>query len=253
MEMGVMRLDKYLSEMGIDTRSELKKQIRWGNVTLNDKKVKDPGYHVKEDDVIYYKGKKVVYEKYQYFMLNKPDGILTAARDKKQPTVMDLFSDTGRKDLAPVGRLDKDTHGLLFITNDGELAHYLLSPKNNVPKVYYAEVEGVLTNEDVIAFEEGLQIDEEFKALPAKLEIMESDSISKAYITVCEGKFHQVKRMFQAVSKEVVYLKRVKMAGISLDESLDEGTFRVLTKEELDILNTYRKGINSERDNSRKE
>ena len=169
-------------------------------------------------------------------MINKPAGVISATEDKKQTTVVELIDERKRKDLFPVGRLDKDTEGLLLITNDGELAHRLLSPKKHVDKVYYAEIEGRVNEEDVQKFKDGIQIDEEFTALPAELVILESGETSKIEVTIREGKFHQIKRMFHAVGKEVIYLKRLSMGTLELDESLELGEYRKLTEEELNAL-----------------
>ena len=167
-------------------------------------------------------------------MLYKPSGILSASRDKKAETVVDLITEKRRKDLFPVGRLDKDTEGLLLITNDGALSHRLLSPKHHVPKVYYVRVDGSITEEMAERFLRGLEVDKEFTALPAKLQIIRSgEEESEAELTIYEGKFHQVKRMFAAEGLTVTYLKRLSMGSLKLDESLGRGGFRALTKEEL--------------------
>ena len=175
-------------------------------------------------------------------MLNKPKGVLSATMDKKQPTVVDLIKDKSRKDLFPVGRLDKDTEGLLLITNDGELAHNLLSPKKHVDKVYFAVVAGVVDETIVKEFEKGVVINDEFTALPAKLEVLNTNNqeydvtASEVLVTIQEGKFHQVKKMFLAVGSEVLYLKRLSMGSLKLDENLKVGEYRHLTNEELQAL-----------------
>lgn len=169
-------------------------------------------------------------------MLNKPQGVVSATEDNFQKTVLDLLGDSRRDDLFPVGRLDKDTEGLLLITNDGALAHRLLSPKKHVSKIYFAHIEGKVTEEDVAAFKKGLVIDEEFTALPAHLKILKSDDISEIEVEIFEGKFHQVKRMFQSVGKKVVFLKRLSMGTLILDSTLKPGEFRPLTRAELDLL-----------------
>ena len=166
-------------------------------------------------------------------MLNKPGGVITATNDKRQQTVLDLIVDKERKDLFPVGRLDKDTEGLLLITNDGELAHRLLSPKKHVAKTYYATVEGKVTEEDTALFKAGLPIDETWTALPAELKILRSDTISEVEITIYEGKFHQIKRMFEAVDKKVLTLKRLSMGTLKLDIQLAPGGYRPLTEQEI--------------------
>lgn len=170
-------------------------------------------------------------------MLYKPAGVLSATRDKKASTVLDLIEDKKRKDLFPVGRLDKDTEGLLLITNDGELAHRLLSPKHHVSKVYFARVDGMITEDMVEQFAKGIEIDEEFTALPAQMKVLQAGECeSEAELTIYEGKFHQVKRMFEAVGLTVTYLKRLSMGSLILDESLGKGGYRLLSEQELKDL-----------------
>lgn len=249
-----MRLDKYLADMGIGTRSELKKIIRAKRVTVDGEIIRDPGFSVREDAEVLLDGAPVIYESFVCYMLNKPVGVISATKDGGQQTVLDLIRErqrtdlsdelqqadslqaTQRTDLFPVGRLDKDTEGLLLITNDGQLAHRLLSPKKHVEKQYYARIAGAVTDADVRAFAEGLAVDEEFTALPANLEILSSGETSEVLVTICEGKYHQIKRMFHAVGKEVLYLKRLSMGGLTLDESLAPGEYRRLTEEELALL-----------------
>ena len=181
-------------------------------------------------------GQMVAYAEYEYYMLNKPAGVVSATEDKNDSTVLDLIDEKQRKDLFPVGRLDKDTEGLLLITNDGELAHQLLSPKKHVDKVYFARIDGKVTEEDVRRFAEGLEIGEEKPTLPAHLEILKREEISEIRLTIREGKFHQVKRMFHAVGKEVIYLKRLQMGSLVLDPRLALGEYRELTGQELEAL-----------------
>lgn len=232
-----LRLDKYLADMGIGTRAEVKKLISKGMVQVNGETVKRPEIKLNtETDVVCCHGRTVGYEEYEYYMLNKPAGIISASEDRKEKTVVDLISSRKRKDLFPVGRLDRDTEGLLLITNDGELAHRLLSPKKHVDKVYYAKVEGKVTEEDIRHFAEGIDIGEGHLTLPADLKILESGEISRIELTIREGKFHQVKRMFHAVGKGVLYLKRLKMGSLILDETLTPGEYRALTKSELDKI-----------------
>lgn len=229
-----IRLDKYLADMGIGTRSEVKKLISKGQVQVNDKTEKHPEYKIDtECDCVSAQGIPVQYAEYEYYMLNKPSGVISASEDPREMTVVDLISTRQRKDLFPVGRLDKDTEGLLLITNDGELAHRLLSPKKHVDKVYYARICGCVTEADAERFREGVDIGEKALTLPAELNILKSGEESEIELTIREGKFHQVKRMFQAVGKEVVYLKRLKMGELTLDESLEPGAYRTLTKEEI--------------------
>ena len=231
-----MRLDKYLADMNVGTRSELKRDIRKGLVTVGGSVVKDPGRNVAPGtDTVYYRGRKIEYEAYVYYMLNKPAGVISATEDKKTQTVVDLLPEERRRDIFPVGRLDKDTEGLLLITNDGELAHRLLSPKYHVDKKYYARIRGRVTDEDVMAFARGIPL-EDFTCMPADLLIERSGEISDVTVTIREGKFHQIKRMFEAVDKEVMYLKRLEMGSLILDEELAPGEFRRLTEEELGSL-----------------
>lgn len=233
----MIRLDKFLADMGYGTRSEVKKEITKGNVKINGLPVRKPETKIDtEKDEVMYREQPAAYEKYEYYMLNKPAGVISATTDKKEKTVLDLIGEKQRKDLFPVGRLDKDTEGLLLITNDGELAHRLLSPKKHVDKVYYVRVQGELAEEDIRRLAEGIDIGEEKLTLPARLVIRKSGQFSEAEITIQEGKFHQVKRMFHALGKEVVYLKRLSMGTLVLDGNLKPGEYRKLTKEERDGL-----------------
>ena len=233
----MIRLDKFLADMGYGTRSEVKKEITKGNVKINGLSVRKPETKIDtEKDEVMYREQPAAYEKYEYYMLNKPAGVISATTDKKEKTVLDLIGEKQRKGLFPVGRLDKDTEGLLLITNDGELAHRLLSPKKHVDKVYYVRVQGELAEEDIRRLAEGIDIGEEKLTLPARLVIRKSGQFSEAEITIQEGKFHQVKRMFHALGKEVVYLKRLSMGTLVLDGNLKPGEYRKLTKEERDGL-----------------
>lgn len=236
----MIRLDKYLADMGCGTRQEVKKFIRSGQVSVDGIVVKKPETKVEQTvQEVFLNGEKVGYESFEYYMLNKPAGVISATEDQGCQTVVDLIKDKKRKDLFPVGRLDKDTEGLLLITNDGALAHRLLSPKKHVDKCYFARICGKVTEEDVRSFEKGVNIGSQEQpeiTMPGKLEIITSDYISKIRLTIQEGKFHQVKRMFQAVGKEVIYLKRLRMGTLILDENLGIGEYRPLTKEELEKL-----------------
>ena len=237
MDVIMIRLDKFLADMGIGTRTEVKKMIRQGKVKIGDTVVKSPEQKIDTaTQKVFCEGQKVGYEKYEYYMLNKPAGYVSATTDAKDKTVLDLITDKKRKDLFPVGRLDKDTEGLLLITNDGDLAHRLLAPKKHVDKLYYAKVEGLVTEDDVKTFAEGVNIGDDEMTRPAVLEILKSDDISEIHLTIQEGKFHQVKRMFKAVGKKVIYLKRVSMGTLRLDENLKLGEYRALTEEELEHL-----------------
>ncbi|MBE6009414.1 MAG: rRNA pseudouridine synthase [Lachnospiraceae bacterium] len=237
-----MRLDKYLADMGIGTRSELKKGIRKGNVTVDGSIIKDPGFQVTDTMSVLYCGKPVQYETYSYYMLNKPAGVISATEDQTQKTVIDLITENKRSDLFPVGRLDKDTEGLLLITNDGPLAHKLLSPKHHVNKAYYARINGIVSNQDIKAFQDGLKVDESLTAMPADLTVLHADPDThtcEVEITIQEGKFHQIKRMFQAIGMEVSYLKRIKFGNLILDPALSPGEYRRLTDNEINTLHTH--------------
>lgn len=237
MDVIMIRLDKYLADMGVGTRTEVKKLIRQGKVKIGDVVVKSPEQKIDTTtQKVFCVGQEVGYEEYEYYMLNKPAGYVSATTDVKDKTVLDLITDKKRKDLFPVGRLDKDTEGLLLITNDGDLAHRLLAPKKHVDKLYYAKVDGVVTEEDVKVFAEGVNIGEDEMTRPAVLEILKSDEISEIHLTIQEGKFHQVKRMFEAVGKKVIYLKRISMGTLQLDENMKLGEYRPLTEEELKHL-----------------
>lgn len=233
----MIRLDKYLADMSIGTRQEVKKYIRQGRVKINEDIIKKPEYKIREDeDKITFDGAPVAYETFEYYMLNKPAGVISATEDKRDKTVLDLIKEKKRKDLFPVGRLDKDTEGLLLITNDGALAHRLLSPKKHVDKCYYAKISGGVTEEDVRVFKERINIgtqEEPEWTMPAELKILEKGTVSRIRLTIREGKFHQVKRMFLAVGKEVVYLKRERMGALVLDEEFAPGEYRKLTDSEL--------------------
>ena len=233
----MMRLDKYLAEMGVGTRQEVKKQIRQGKVTVNGTVVKAADTKIDETcDEVTIGGRNISYVSYEYYMLNKPGGVVSATEDRRDTTVIDLIKDKKRKDLFPVGRLDKDTEGLLLITNDGELAHRLLSPKKHVDKVYYAKVQGKVDESDVKAFADGVDIGDDTPAKSADLRILKSGEESEIELTITEGRFHQVKRMFHAVGKEVIYLKRLSMGSLVLDKTLTKGEYRSLTEEEIKKL-----------------
>jgi len=232
-----MRLDKYLADMGIGTRSEVKNLIRKGAVIINGTLCKKAEEKVSTDDTILINNTPVSYVTKEYFMLYKPAGVLSATSDKNCKTVIDLIETKKRKDLFPVGRLDKDAEGLLLITNDGELAHRLLSPKKHVKKVYFARLDGIITEEKKKILENGIKLEENFITLPASLTILSANrEQSEVNITIYEGKFHQVKRMFEAIGLTVTYLKRLSMGNLVLDKELDRGAYRPLTEEELALL-----------------
>lgn len=229
-----MRLDKYLCELNIGTRSQVKDFIKKGLVTVNGEVVRQADYQLKEQkDKVAFQGKELLYRKFVYYMLNKPGGVVSATRDNTAGTVVSLLAAEGRYDLFPVGRLDKDTEGLLLLTNDGELAHRLLSPKRHVDKTYLVTVEHSLSEEDIKALEEGVDIGEDRLTLPARAELNHDGSL---LLTIHEGKFHQVKRMLQAVNNQVTALKRIRFGGIALDEALAPGQYRPLTAQEEEKL-----------------
>ena len=280
-ETRVMRLDRLLAQEGFGTRSEIKKAIRSGRAAVNGTIEKDPGRQISSDDEVRFDDKVIARAEFVYYMLYKPAGVITATEDSRTATVLDLLrapeysgnpserqsvqhsrpvQPVLRRDLFPVGRLDRDTEGLLLITDDGQLAHRLLSPGRHVDKVYYAVVTGQVTEEDRRRFAEGLCVDESLTAMPARLlsaaeaareteqlsGLIPEDpqqlippgttSFSPVLVTIREGKFHQIKRMFAAVGKEVLYLRRLSMGPLLLDEALSPGEFRELTQEEIRLL-----------------
>ncbi len=230
-----LRIDKILSNVGYGSRAEIKKYCKYGIIFVNGQVVNNPGLQVDpENDEIIFDGEKVNYREFVYIMLNKPGGYISATYDKFDPIVLDLIDPSYLVfEPFPVGRLDKDTEGLLVLTNDGQLSHRVLSPKKHVPKTYYAKVEGVVTNDDILLFEDGVVLDDGYKTMPSQLKILKSDEISEIELTIHEGKFHQVKRMFESVGKKVVYLKRLSMGNLKLDESLALGEYRELTIDEI--------------------
>lgn len=235
--MSQMRLDKFLAEMQVGTRSEVKKLIRAGKVQLDGKTCKSPEQKFDPEQVQVTADHRLIrYASYEYFMLNKPKGCVSATEDNRYPTVLDYITDHLRADLFPVGRLDLDTEGLLLITNDGALAHELLSPAKHIPKTYEAVIDGMVTDDDVKAFAEGIDIGEKKPTKPAELVILKSNVISQIRVTIYEGKFHQIKRMFEAVGKPVLELKRLAMGALTLDETLQPGEYRPLTAAEIDYL-----------------
>lgn len=233
-----MRVDKLLSNVGVASRAELKKYCKQGLISVNGKVINNPGVQVdSESDDIRFNGEKIVYREFVYIMLNKPDGYISATFDKYDPIVLDLIDQSYLVfEPFPVGRLDKDTEGLLVITNDGQLAHRVLSPKKHVPKTYYAKIQGKVTEEDILAFEKGVILDDGYETMPSQMKILKSDDMSEIELTIHEGKFHQVKRMFESVGKKVVYLKRLSMGKLKLDESLKLGEYRELTEEEVKLI-----------------
>ena len=235
-----MRLDKFLVACAVGSRTEVKNFLKSGRVTVNGKKEKSAKLQINEGtDEIHFDGQKLDYEEFVYYMMNKPQGVISATEDPKHKTVLDLMDDYARaKEVFPVGRLDIDTHGLLLLTNDGKLAHALLSPKRHVDKTYLAQVKGIMTDEDIETFAQGIPL-KDFTCQPAKLELVSIDTEkgeSLIRVTIAEGKFHQVKRMVAYCGKEVVDLQRLTMGTLTLDEDLKRGEWRRLSKEELEGL-----------------
>ena len=250
-----MRLDKFLANSGIGTRKEVKDILKNRKISVNDVFVKDGKIQIDEKkDIVKYENKIVNYKPFVYIMMNKPAGVISATEDNHHKTVIDLLNDKYRTyDIFPVGRLDIDTEGLLLLTNDGVLSHNLLSPKKHVDKKYYVKIANSLSDDDIKMLENGIKLEENFVTKKAKVEIICNGSEKESknsdfdenknnknenlvYITISEGKFHQVKRMFKAVNNEVLYLKRIKMGNLLLDEKLELGEYRELTEEELNNL-----------------
>lgn len=243
-----IRIDRLLAHMGFGTRSEIKKAVKQGKVTLDGAVVKDSGLHVHPSvQTLYFEGEAVRYRDVVYFMLNKPQGVISATEDGRERTVIDLLAPEDRLlNPFPVGRLDKDTVGLLLLTNDGQLAHELLSPRKHVDKTYEALVQGDVGDSDVSAFLAGVELDDGYVTMPAELTVLEriadyGEGV-RSYIrlTIREGKFHQVKRMFESAGKKVLMLKRVAMGPLSLDEGLQQGEYRELTEMEVALLRAHR-------------
>ena len=245
------RLDKILADSGLGTRSSVRDLIKSGTVKVNGISEKNPGKKVDTDmDEIIVRGELIDFRDKVYYMLNKPAGVITATEDKKQTTVIDLIKDKKRRDLFPVGRLDKDTVGLLLITNDGDLAHRLLAPGKHVKKTYLVRVDGIITDEIKSGIEKGVDIGDEKLTAPAELreiKLLEdadvtaageqaADGVSEAEITITEGRYHEIKRMFEAFGLNVIYLKRLSMGGLKLDPDLQEGQWKILSEEEIVLL-----------------
>ena len=241
----MMRLDKYLAEMGVGTRQEVKKQIRQGKVTVNGTVVKAADTKIDETcDEVTIGGRNISYVSYEYYMLNKPGGVVSATEDRRDTTVIDLIKDKKRKDLFPVGRLDKDTEGLLLITNDGSFAHNLVSPAKHVPKTYFVRVDGIVNDQDVAILKKGVDIGDKQLTKPAVLSdikpvLPKETRQTELLITITEGRYHQIKRMFQSIQKPVLYLKRIKMGTLELDRTLGLGEYRSLSVQELESLGKH--------------
>lgn len=233
------RLDKVLSNLGYGSRKEIKAIVKQGIVKIDGNIVKDSAIQIDPEKVnIEINGEEIFYRKHIYLMMNKPQGVISATFDNYDTTVVDLIEpEYAVFNPFPVGRLDKDTVGLLLLTNDGELNHRLISPKWHVDKVYYAEIDSSVDVKDIEIFKEGVVLDDGYKCMPAHLNILESsESGAKIELTIQEGKFHQVKRMFNSVGKTVTFLKRIKFGPLDLDEELEEGETRELSKDEIDML-----------------
>ncbi len=230
-----------LANLGYGSRKEVKQLLKSGAVKVDDVLIKDAKQHVDTaEQTITLNGEIIEYKEYIYLMMNKPPGVLSATEDNSCETVIDLLEMEDQVyEPFPVGRLDKDTEGLLLITNDGQLAHRLLSPKKHVPKMYFASIDGEVTEKDVEAFAQGVTLDDGYETKPGFLKILKAGIRSEIELTITEGKFHQVKRMFEAVGKKVVYLKRMTMGPLGLDETLELGEYRELTDEELTLLREY--------------
>lgn len=232
-----MRLDKFLGNHGFGTRKEVKLLVKRGAVKVNDVVVKKSDIKiVPENDTVTVYDEVVMYEPFVYIMLNKLAGYISSTKDYKDETVLELIEGFEHYDLHPVGRLDKDTEGLLILTNDGQFSHDVLSPRKHVNKTYFARVDGDVTDDTVELFKAGITLDDGYKAMPAELQIISAGEISEIELVIQEGKFHQVKRMFKAVDMTVIYLKRIKMGGLLLDESLTPGAYRKLTLEEINFV-----------------
>ena len=229
-----LRLDKFLCEQEVGSRSEVKSFLKKGLVTVNGIISKSAELKINPElDVVAYQGKVLQYQKFYYYMMHKPAGVITATEDNSQKTVMDLMGEDYRKDLFPVGRLDKDTEGLLLITNDGELSHELLSPKKHVPKTYLVQIPSVLDDFQIQVLEQGVDIGDEKLTLPSKVRPVDETHI---LLTIHEGRYHQVKRMLSAVGSQVLYLKRMTFGALNLDDTLEKGAYRALTKVEVEQL-----------------
>lgn len=235
-----VRLDKFLADAGAGTRSQVKGFLKKGLVTVNGEPARKPEQKISpEIDLIVFQGTVLSYTEFYYYMLNKPSGYVSATDDNTAPTVLSLLKGAPGKDLFPVGRLDKDTEGLLLITNDGALAHRLLSPRHHVDKTYFVRADGAVTEDDCSRLEAGVDIGEDRLTLPARAALLSSGPVSEVELTIHEGKFHQVKRMFQAVGKPVLYLRRLSMGSLTLDETLPPGQYRPLREEEIAALRKF--------------
>lgn len=239
--MAKIRIDKFISDQSSESRGDLKKEIKRYGININGKLIKDPGKIIDtERDVVIFRGEEVKYQEFIYIMLNKPAGIVSAVSDNKDTTVIDHIKESyPRKDYFPVGRLDKDTEGLLIITNDGQLTHQLLSPGKHIPKKYYVEINGIIKKEDLKKLEDGVILEDGYltkKACAELISVNKEENKSFIYLVITEGKFHQVKRMIKSIDLEVSYLKRLEMGLLKLDPSLEVGEFKELNNDELSLL-----------------
>jgi 16S rRNA pseudouridine516 synthase len=236
-----MRIDKLLANVGYGSRKEVKGLLKSGAVKVDEQVVKDAKTQINpQEQEVTVHGEVVSYREFVYLMMNKPQGVISATEDSYQKTVVDLLElEDAVYEPFPVGRLDKDTEGFLLLTNDGQLSHKLLSPKKHVPKTYFARINAPVNEDDMEAFKKGVELDDGYMTKPAVLTILTSGEASEIELTIVEGKFHQVKRMFEAVGKKVTYLKRISMGPLKLDESLELGEYRELTEEEVELLQTY--------------
>lgn len=237
----MLRLDKVLAHLGYGTRNEIKKIMKKGFVTVDGEVVKDSAVKVDPAGQVICIGTETVrYREFIYLMLNKPAGVISATEDEREETVLSLLDEEYRAfSPFPVGRLDKDTEGLLLLTNDGGFAHNLTSPKKKVPKTYYAKIRGFVDESDLESFAKGVTLEDGYQTRPGGLKIISGGPVSEIELTITEGKYHQVKRMFEAVNKEVIYLKRLSIGNILLDESLKPGEYRELTVTEITDCKSY--------------
>ena len=241
-----MRIDKMLANLGYGSRKEVKMLLKNKAVKVNDEVIKDAKFQVdpEKDEVSLY-NEIIEYKEFIYLMMNKPPGLISATEDTREETVIDILQiEDSVYNPFPVGRLDKDTEGLLLLTNDGKLAHQQLSPKKHVPKTYFAVIRGEVGEGDIAAFKKGVVLDDGYLTKPGDLVILKAGETSDIELTISEGKFHQVKRMFESVGKKVIYLKRISMGPLELDESLELGEYRELTEEEVELLKNYQVNSN---------
>lgn len=241
--MALVRVDKFLADSGIATRSKIRELAKKGLIRVNNEIVKKTDLKIDvQKDEIFFDGKKIEYQKYHYYILNKPAGCITATIDSRDKTVMDILKDVPYKNMFPVGRLDKDTEGLLLITDDGDLAHKLLAPKNHIDKTYFVKCSGIISDRDISMLESGVDIGDNKPTMPARAVLKATDdekNISELFLTIREGRFHQVKRMIKAVGKTVIYLERVAFGSIKLDDSIERGKYRRLTEDEIEELKSF--------------